>query len=134
MVGHTLHAVAKLSRTRLAAFPGLYEASEPYEDPAEDERAVRLGELDPPRAVPSARVVALAFPRLADGARSTAIPLRPARAASELLRNALSVTTGRLDAVFATLTDIAAAVPAFTLEVGSDPAGIAAAVEELAGA
>jgi hypothetical protein len=129
--GHTLHAVAKLSSAGLAALPELLEASEPYEDPAEDERAVRLAELRPQRTAPSARIAALAFPRLADGARSEARPLRPAQAASELLRNALSVTPERVEAVFTALTGIAAGVPAYSLEVGSDPAGVAAAVEEL---
>jgi hypothetical protein len=130
-LGHTLHAVAKLSTAGLAAFPGLYAASERYEDPAEDERAVRLAELEPVRAVPTARVAAIAFPRLAPGGRSAATAMRPSRAASELLRNTLSVSSERLADVFGTMTALASAVPAYTLEVGTDPAGVAEAVESL---
>jgi hypothetical protein len=132
VTAHALHAVAKLSVDGLAAFPELAAETERYEDPARDERALRLGAgARSGRAVPSASLAALAFPRLGAGQASAVRPLAGSRAAPALLQQALSAEPGRLERVFETLTEVAASVPAFALEVGRDPAGLAAAVDEI---
>ncbi len=56
---------------------------------------------------------------------------RRTKAASELLRNALSATPERIAGCFAALTALAASVPAYALEVGRDQVSLAAAVEAL---
>ena len=129
--GHTIHAVAKLSRAGLARHPALEALSERYDDPAEDERWIRLRALGPARATPSATIGALAFPRIVDRDESLVTAMRPAKAASELLRNALSATPERIAGCFATLTALATSVPAYGLEVGRDQDSLAAAVTAL---
>jgi hypothetical protein len=127
----TVHATVKVSVEQLARFPAFEAESDPIEDPARNERALRLGGRVSPLVTPSATIAAIAFPRLADEERSSTRPLAASRAAAELLRNALSVDGERLAPVFAALTGLAQAVPCFTLEVGRNPAGLAAAVESL---
>ena len=127
----TVHATVKVSVDQLARFPAFEAASDPIDDPARNERALRLGGRVSPLVTASASLAAIAFPRLADEERSTTRPLAASRAAAELLRNALSIDGDRLGSVFAALTGLAQAVPCFTLEVGRDQSGLAEAVESL---
>jgi hypothetical protein len=70
-------------------------------------------------------------PHIVDREESLATAIRPAKAASELLRNALSATPERIAGCFTTLTNLVTSVPVYTLEVGHDPASLAATVEAL---
>ena len=74
----------------LARYPALEAASEPYEDPETNERALRLGGTAGP-AVGSARVAAIAFSAgLPIPSRSSVRPLAAGQAATELWRCTLS--------------------------------------------
>ena len=128
--GSTIHAVAKVSEDTLARYPALEAASEPYEDPETNERALRLGGTAGP-AVGSARVAAIAFPRLADSGKSRVRPLAAGQAATELWRCTLSAEAWRLGDAFSAVSALAESVPAFMLEVGRDPGGIAEAIDSL---
>jgi hypothetical protein len=126
-----VHVTVKVSVDQLARFPDFSAASDPVADPARNERALRLGGHESRYVAPRASVAAIAFPHLGAGEASSSRPLPPARAATELLRNGLALDGGRLDRMFAALTRLAESVPCFALEVGRDPAGLAAAVDAL---
>jgi hypothetical protein len=128
----TIHAVAKLSEDALGRFPALAEISERFDDPGTDERAVRLAAADGP-AIASARIAAVAFPRIVDADRSSVTSLAPGRAATELWRCALSAESWRLGAAFSGLSALAGSVPAYRLDVGRDPAGITDTIDSLIG-
>ncbi|HEY4348826.1 MAG TPA: hypothetical protein VGM80_14675 [Gaiellaceae bacterium] len=127
----TVHATVKVDVVELARYAAFEAQSDPIDDPDRDERALRLGGFPSPLVTGSARVAAIAFPRLVDTPGSRTHPLPASRAATELIRNALSVDGNRLGPVFASMTELAEAVPCFVLEVGRDSAGLAAAVEGL---
>jgi len=130
-LGHAVHGVCKLSVEGLTAFPALALHGERYEDPLGEEQAFRIGDpgFRPPR--PSAGIAAIAFPRTVAAKQSSLTPLAPAKCVAELLRYSLSLTRGRLDQTFELATRLAAQAPAFTLELGRDPAGIVALLEGL---
>ena len=129
--GSCVHATVKVSVEQLARFPAFEADSEPIADPARNERALRLGGGPSPLVASSASVAAIAFPRLVERPGSATRPLQPSQAATGLLRNALSLDGDRLGPVFAAMTQLAESVPSFSLEVGRDPASLAAAVEGL---
>ncbi len=126
--GSTIHAVAKVSEATLGQYPALEAASERFDDPETDERAVRLGG-SVASAIESAHIAAIAFPRLADSDPSSVRPLVAGRAVIELWPCALSAEAWRLGDAFTAVSALAASVPAFVLEVGRDPAGIAEAID-----
>ena len=129
-IGNTVHAVAKLSVDGLARFPELAAVSERHDDPDAEERAIRLAGGSP-LVARSASVSAIAFPRLVDSELSAVHPLAPVRAATELFGASLSLEPWRVGEAFGALSDLAAQAPAFTLEVGRDPASLAETVAGL---
>ena len=76
-------------------------------------------------------IAAIAFPRLVDSELSAVRPLAPVRAATELFGASLSLEPWRVGDAFGALSDLAAQAPAFTLEVGRDPARLAETVAGL---
>jgi hypothetical protein len=129
--GSCVHATAKVDVDQLARFPAFEAESDLVDDPSRSERALRLGGRPSALVTASATVAAIAFPRLAETRRSTTRQIPRSHGAAGLFRNALSIDGERFEPVFATMTALAEAVPSYTLEVGRDPAGLAAAVEGL---
>jgi hypothetical protein len=130
-VGHTLHAVCKLSVEGMAAFPALARLGERYVDPLGEELALRLANSGIVRVDASARIEAIAFPQTAPSAASSVKALPPGVSARQLLPHALSMTRGRMAHGFEAAAQLAEQTPAFLLEVGRDPRGIVAAVEQM---
>ena len=129
--GHALHPVVKLNAHALAAYPAFAGRGERFVDPLGDEEALRASELPPAQVAASACVAAIAFPRTRDASESRLTPLPPAACAVELLRSALSAARGRLAETFEVATTLAAAVPAYRLELGRDPVVLGAALAAL---
>ena len=76
-------------------------------------------------------ISAIAFPRLVDSELSAFRALAPVRAATELFGASFSLEPWRVGDAFGALSDLAAQAPAFTLEVGRDPARLAETVAGL---
>ena len=131
VAGHALHTAVKLRGAGLARHPELAGHTEVCRAPWEGETVAFLGEAYPGQVVPSARVRALAFPRLARGAESGFFPIAPARALAALTGCVLSVEPGAVAASFALATEAVERVPAFVFEVGRDTAAIPAGLERL---
>jgi hypothetical protein len=129
--GHCLHSAIKLREDALARAPDLAARAEAAGGVWEGEAVLFLRDAFPESVVASAGLRALAFPRLAPTPESRLAPLGRGRALATLTGAALSVEPGRVAENFALLSEVAETVPAYALELGTDPEGIVAALDGL---
>jgi hypothetical protein len=130
-VGHCLYAVLKLDVGRVRSFPSLAAGAERYEDDGRDEVLIRVGETHPGAVLASARIAVIAFPRLSEDRASSIGLVERSGMLRQLVPTAMSAGAGSLRRDFALLAELAERVPAVSLQVGTDPATIPAAVERL---
>jgi hypothetical protein len=127
-LGHSVYGVIK-SRWRPIDLDGpVLEVRDPFGAP---EYVLFLNAVAPAQLRPSARIAALAIPRLVDTAESGWSPASRRAGLAALLATDLSAELGQVGEAFAAASAIADAVPVVELRIGRAPDGIAQAVDDL---
>jgi hypothetical protein len=132
LLGHGLHGAIKLRRNGIDAHGELATHLHGIGPGWPDDLLGYLDELSPRRRRPSAPLRAIAFPRLASEPGTTYEPVAAAHALRSLAGCLLTVGPADLAAAFDTAAAICRRVPAYVLNVGTDPAGIPVALRALA--
>ena len=129
--GHSVYNSTYFERAHLARFPLLapHAIESRYEN--EDKLLVLLSDVFPSRIERSTRIDAVVLPELGDETPSTFRPVSSGGALLALAPHSLKVNRNLGSRGFDKLARLAEGTPAYHLRLGSDLAGIPAAVEEL---
>ena len=132
-VGHSLYSSSHFEPEHLQRFPELLPHAAPGKLPIEDKHLVLLPDVFPTGFAHSARIRAVALPRVQDIPTSR---LRPARRGEALLRLAPSSIlmlphAGVSGGGFENMADLVASVPVYWLDLGRDLDSIPERVGEL---
>jgi hypothetical protein len=130
---HSLYSSAKAhpdTIERLGLDPGW--AANP-DRPDGDKAVLYLHRHAPGRLVPAAPLRAIAVPRISGALETTYEPINGGQALAALAPSTMIQLPGTGPATMAALSGAARAVPCFRLDVGTDPAGVPAALERILG-
>jgi hypothetical protein len=123
---HAVHAVygtAHLDRDHLAHFPAL-RCVEAQAVPGDNKVVLRIADRFPDGLAPAARVQVIVLPRIAPGSSTRLYPAAKSAALLAMIPSSLFVRPSATPAAFGGLAGLADAVPAYTLELGTDLSAI----------
>jgi hypothetical protein len=139
VVGHSVYCSTHVEPKHLERFPALRPHAIPGRLAREDKSLVLLSDLPWAVLPPSARIRALAFPRVVDAPRTTFRPASRAQALMRLAPSSLMLLPfpGLLGPRFEQLASLVQELPVFWLDLGRDleqiPSVIGALLDEVAG-
>ncbi len=132
-IAHSLYATCGLAADHLAAFPAL--PGEIVAAPDRSKRVLLLAPGESDRLASSAGIGAIVIPEIVPGAGARAVPASRGEALRALIPGSISPRLPAEERArnwqFAGLSDLAASLPAFRLEMGRELGAIPAALREL---
>jgi hypothetical protein len=130
-VVHSLYCSAKAEESTLERLPELRDLVVPTPPNEEGKALLDLSAAGPKRMLASAPLSAVALPQVSPGNATTAVPCSPGTALAATAPSTMLQLSGTTAETMQRLRATIGAVPSYRLEVGSDPALIPEAIEEM---